>query len=201
MKKTIVSWLASLGVLALLSGPAGAATLSILPSVQGIAGVPATADVVVSGLTAAGPLGGFEIEILFDDGVLDFASAGFGGGLGAIISSDPLDFSADAFGEITPGAGSVLLVQASYLSDLDLDALQSDSFTLATLVLSGHTRGSSALSFGTAVLTNAFGNEFAGVTLNDGAVDVPAPATVPLMLSALGLLGYLRARGKRRAAA
>lgn len=198
MMKTFLPSVASLGVLAVLSGPAGAAALSIEPSSQiSKVGKMATADLVVSGLGAGGApsLGGFTVEILFDDGVLDFGSASFGTGLGVFVSSDPLDFP-DAIGETTPDTGSVTLFEVSNLTPGELDALQSERFTLATLVFAGESLGTSALSFGTVELTNAFGNVIADPTLDGGAVEVPAPATAPLLLSALGLMGYLRLRHK-----
>jgi hypothetical protein len=185
-------------VLLALSAPAGAATLSLSPSSQtvGLGGM-ATADLVISGLGATGApsLGGFEVEILFDDAVLNFSSATFGNGLGAIVSADPFDFTADAFGAIASAAGAVTLEEFSFLLPEDLDALQSDSFTLATLSFSGAAAGDSALSFGLVNLSNSFGTSIAAPALQQGALSVvPVPATAPLLGLALGLLGYLRHR-------
>lgn len=203
MNKSHLSLLAPLGILAAFSGTADAARLSFAPSAQrGLeVGGRVTADLVVSDLgeTGAPSLGGFSVEILFDEAVLGFNSASFGGSLGAIVFDDPFDFTADAYGEVTPGTGDVALLETSYLLPAELDALQSDSFVLATLAFDVASLGSTTLSFGAVELTNAFGNVIADPKLNNGFV--PIPATASLMVPGLGLMGWLRRRRKARASA
>lgn len=204
MNNSHLSLLAPLGILAAFYGTADAASLSFAPSAQrGLeVGARVTADLVVSDLGTNGPLGAFAVEIQFDESVIGFNSASFGGSLGAIVSDDPFDFTADAFGDVTTGIGSVSLLETSYLLDTELDALQSDSFVLATLAFDVASLGSTTLSFGAVELTNAFGNVIADPELNNGFVgSVPIPATASLIVPALGLMGWLRRRREPRASA
>ena len=106
-------------------------------------------DLNISGLGefAAPSLGAFLVEVTFDDSLLTVDSVSYGLLLG---DTDPFAFETDIL--TTVGAGSVSLDEISFLFDFELDALQPESFTLATLSFTGDNAGISALGFGTGMI-------------------------------------------------
>jgi hypothetical protein len=183
-------------VLLLSSSLCAAVEISILPSATTVQqGNTVSVDLVASdlGSFAAPSLGAFLAEIVFDDAILDFDSAVYGSLLGD--PSDPLATSIAT----TTGVGSVSLDEFSFLFDFELDALQPDSFTLATLTFRGQAAGVSALAIGTVDLSDAVGNTLTPTAIKAGSIQVtsangvPAPATVALILPfALLLAGRTR---------
>ena len=98
---------------------------------------------------------------------------------------------------LTVGAGSVSLDEISFLFDFELDALQPESFTLATLSFTGDNGGTSALGFGTVDLSDAAFPASsltvdqmvgASVTVASSGV-VPEPST--WLLFGTGMIGLL----------
>jgi hypothetical protein len=176
------------------SGLSTAVELSIAPPSSSLQqGDSVSVDLIASGLGnfASDSLGAFFTEILFDDTILDFLSASYGPFLGD--PADPIETSILT----TAGVGSVGLDEFSFLLDFELDALQPDTFTLATLTFSGQALGTSALSFGTVDLSDAVGNTLVPTALNTGSIQVtaaPIPATAALMLP----FAFLLARRFRR---
>ena len=179
-------------VFGLFSGPVQAVTISLDPVSQTIdVGGTATVDLNISGLgdLAAPSLGAFFVEITFDDTILDFESEVYGILLG---STDPLDFETDIV--TTVGVGSVSLDEISFLFDFELDALQPDSFTLATLTFTGDSVGTSALAFGTVELVDAPESGLLDHSLVTASITVQSPASAPepgtilLLLSGFGVL-------------
>ena len=182
-----MNFLKSLTTTALLlsSSLSAAVELSILPSAVTVQqGNSVSVDLVASdlGSFSAPSLGAFLVEIAFDDAILDFDSLVYGGFLGN--PSNPLETSIVT----TTGVGFVSLDEFSFLFDFELDALQPDSFTLATLTFSGQAVGASALSIGTVDLSDAVGNTLTPTALNAGSIqvtsanEVPVPATATLIL-------------------
>lgn len=163
-----------------------AAQLSFSPSAATILeGDTLAVDLEISGLGdfASPSLGAFKTDILFDDAILDFDSVVYGALLG---DPDPLSFETDIV--TTTGAGLVTLDEFSFLFDFELDALQPETFSLATLNFTGQAVGTSALTFGDVDLSDAVGNTLSP-TLNTGSIQVdpretpmPIPATLALVL-------------------
>jgi hypothetical protein len=185
-------------------------TLSFAPPFQthGI-GDAFSVDVVIGGLDPANSaelISAFDLDVVFDPLVLAFAGVTFGTSLGAGF---------DQFGDAIESGGVLDVVQFSFLSDADLEALQPGaSVTLFTIDFIGLAAGASSLAFDTATqyvagaldfsvdpagvaATLDVGVESGGVTIR-AATPVPAPAT--LWLVAAGLAGLvLRGRSLRLA--
>jgi hypothetical protein len=184
-------------VLLLNSGLSAAVELSILPSAVTVQqGNSVSVDLVASdlGSFSAPSLGAFLVEIIFNDAILDFDAVVYGSLLGN--PGDPLETSIVT----TTGIGSVSLDEFSFLLDVELDALQPDSFTLATLTFSGQTVGTSALSIGTVDLADAVGNTLTPTALNAGSIQVTSAGKVPVPATAALILPFallLAARSRR----
>jgi hypothetical protein len=182
-------------LLALAPAAAGALSIGFAPvAVTGAVGSSLALDVVVSGLGdgTAPSLGSFDLDVSFDPSLLSFDSLGFGALLGG-----PADSLRDSD---EPAAGVVDLAEVSLLSPPELDALQPDSFVLATLSFTALGAGTSTVSFSQALLGDAFGQRFGEVSLGaarvtaSGAV-IPEPRAFALF--ALGALAVARVRPRR----
>ncbi|GJL62341.1 MAG: hypothetical protein NPIRA04_09950 [Nitrospirales bacterium] len=152
MKKLLLLFAFTLGTV-LPASAAFAISLSLIPSATIInPGDPVTVDVNVGGLSngATPSLGAFLVEVIFDPKVLTFHSETYGDFLG---DTDPLAFEADIITLLA--VGSVSLDEVSFLLDVELNALQSDSFTLATLSFLGNNMGTTLLTFGHVDLSDA----------------------------------------------
>lgn len=187
MRKTMLA----LGLLLALA-PAGAGAISIGLSpalVTGTVGVAFDLDVVVSGLGdgVAPSLGSFDLDITFDPALLAFNSSSLVGALGA----GSLQSSGAA-------AGVLDLAEVSLLSPAELDALQTDSFVLATLRFTPIAEGTSSLGFSQAIAGDGFG---APLQVTTGGARVVAEGVIPepsaLLLFALGALAVTRSKRGR----
>ncbi|MES9980575.1 MAG: cohesin domain-containing protein [Candidatus Thiodiazotropha sp. 6PLUC5] len=199
MKKKILLFL-SLYSLALFSSHGVAVTLTLVPMSQEIrVGSTTSVDLNISDLGdySAPSLGAFLTEIVFDDVALSFESVTYGDLLG---STEPSLFETDIVTTVTPG--SVSLDEFSFLSDYELDSLQPDSFTLASLSFMATSAGTSLLEFGLIDLSDAIGFSILDPTLETASITVtpehhtvPEPATYILMLS--GLVGIMGLKCRR----
>jgi hypothetical protein len=137
--------------------------------------------VVVSGLGNGAPpsLGSYDLDVSFDASRLTYASTDFGSLLGG-----PADSIQGALG----GAGLVDLAEISLLLPAELDALQPDSFSIATLHFSVSAPGASTVSITQALAGDGFGRPLSITSLGSarvsGSAAVPEPSA--LLVFALG---------------
>lgn len=187
-----------LGLSLLVGGRASALTLSVEPASQSVA--PSTSVAVaisISGLgDAQASLGGFDLEVSFDSGLLSFSEAVFGDpALG-----DQLDlFGLGSIIDLVPGSGSVNVLELSLDSAEDLDSLQADQFTLVTLTFfAGESAGSSPIGIAVLSLSDAAGDPLLA-DIDAGTVEVvPEPASGVLIGAAAALLARARRRDRSR---
>ena len=182
LKRNLCS--AVLAVGGLLGAHAASAALVLTPSfTNASAGTPLSVDVRVTDL-GSNPLAAFDIDVAYDPALLTPTGVTFGPFLG-----DPgLGEALTAFSFAT--AGVVDFAENSFLTSAELDALQSSSFSIATL--SFDAIGSGAVSFsvlGTSELIDAAGNPLA----------IPEPGS--MLLLGLGFAGLLTVRKKKSSSA
>lgn len=193
--------LAVLGLLmlALMSTQASAIMISLSPASQTAEPTDMVGlDLMVSGLNSGGAdsLGDFDIDIGFDTSALSFMGYSLGTGLGDVGLAEAVDFS---FGDL---GGLINLSEVSLLFPFELDALQPDSFTLATLdfMVDVLNPGSSTIVFIDQVW--AIGDGFGQVLQVDGlgdavirnpqSVGVPEPQVLALLSVGLIGIGFMR---------
>jgi hypothetical protein len=180
MRKMIRLFIA-IGVVALLNiKPVHAVFLSLTPTSATVTtGNIVDLDVSISGLGNPPSVGTFDLSVGFDSTILSPTSVTFGPLLG-----DPSLLEAlTAFDLSSPGI--VEFAEVSLLSPSDLDALQSPSFSLATISFTAISEGSSPFFFaGNQIVDDAFGNKL--------PVSTPEPDTVLLLGVSLLALGITR---------
>jgi hypothetical protein len=94
---------------------------------------------------------------------------------------------------------SVLHDVFSFLSSDELDALQADTFTLATLSFTGISVGNSPLEYGEIDLSDALDSTIEPTGLAAASITVvPLPAALLLFLSGLGSLMLRPCIGRAR---
>lgn len=173
------------------------ASLSLQPISQTITANDFTdIELVISGLGGftSPSLAAFYAEINFDSSVLGFESVAYGPLLG---DTDPSTFETDILTTIS--TGMVSLDEFSFLLDFELDALQPDTFTLATLTFKGLAAGTSPLSLTNVDLSDAaFPANSIIPTLENASITVNQASTVPepsmWLLMLVGLMGLLASR-------
>ncbi|MFK8015899.1 MAG: cohesin domain-containing protein [Gammaproteobacteria bacterium] len=185
MKKLILA-----AAFTLLSAPAFATFLTLSPSVtDAVNGDIVSLDLIVGDLSDGGApsIGAFDIDIGFDDSALDFAGVTYGSMLGDMLTESITDTASSN--------GLVGLLEVSFLSIADLDALQGESFVLATLdfLVEDLAVGASTLvSFGDTLLADAFGLALGVDMMMNAVIQNPNPQTVPeppvLALCAMGVV-------------
>ena len=165
--------------------PAHAISIDLVPSQATFnAGDIVTVDVVISGSTANGPpsVGTFDLDVAYDSGLLGALGVAFG-----LLLGDPGLF--EALTDFNLLAGTVDLAELSLLTPAELDALQPDTFALATLTFIALAPGEASFEFTQVIVDDAFGNLLIGNK-------VPEPATPALLLGALVLLAARTFRGQ-----
>jgi hypothetical protein len=189
MSKSIRCLLAALA-LSVISSQTHAITLSLEPSSQYIFKKDSVSlDLVISGLDVGGGnlLAAFSLDVLFSATVLTYDSLEFGPYLGEIGLTA---FSYVDETNATAHTGVVYLDEVSILLDWELDQLQEDSFTLATLDFVGAASGHTLVSMDNVVLSDVFGYELANLSLEKASVTVAEPSSIGLFLVSLTLLMY-----------
>jgi len=184
MKKALKHLTIGIVALGAISQAQAVVSLSLEPVLQSIGvGGPASVNLVISGLgnLASPSLGGFDIDLSYDPGVVFASSLTFGTllDLGSSGSFRGSDIS-------TPGL--VHLDEVSFESADDLNAAQPDSFTLATLDFTGVGPGLSPLIFGNVSLSDESGTTILGFAINTAAIEVTGQ-TIPDSAATGWLLG------------
>ena len=136
-------------------------------------------------------LAAFDIDMSFDNSMLDFDGYTLSDNLGNISL-----FEADDWSMGDNGSGSINIAELSYLSDF---SFQSNNFTLASLTFTSTVEGSSDLDFTYIDLSDAVGDPitqpvFGGPgTVTATSAPVPEPSTMLLFGAGLvGLIGMKR---------
>jgi hypothetical protein len=132
-------------------------------------------------------LGGFDIELSFDDSILSFQSLQFGNYLSDSIGSTQSHSS---------GPGLVALTEVSMLSNAELDTLQPAAFSLATLQFAVIQLAMSTIGFQKWDLSDGEGYSLTAELTPATIHAVPVPSALILMASAL--MGVCGARQFRR---
>lgn len=152
-------------------------------------------DIVVSGLAADNEIvSAFDLNVGYDSSLLSFTGATFGSDLGANPSSNLFDFTSEAYADYDDTImGTVNIWSLSWLTDAQLDALQGDSVTLASLGFNALGSGDTADA-----LNFAFGPGQDIKGLNAKPLDiVPEPGTFVLLVSGLACLVGLGLKNSR----
>ena len=180
---------------------ASALVISLDPSTQTVApGAGLAVDLNISGLGlgSAPSLGAWDVDIGFDTSILSFTGASFGNqldlfGLGSINGAFDLGGVLDIF-------------EISLDLPADLDLLQADAFTLATLSFDALSVGMSALTLSIDELADSLGDPLvpsqvlgAIVTVRQPVIPVPEPGTLALFVVGLAGLTVLQRRSLRAA--
>jgi hypothetical protein len=181
------------GIMLLGSTQVTAITLGFDPASQvANTGDTVSLDLVASGLTSGGSdsIGGFDVDVLFDDSVLGFVGGTTGTGLGSIS-----DFYFASGGVVDAFAVSLEL-------PADLDALQGSTVVLATLAfevldLAPGTSTTVAIDSSDQFLLVSDAASAAPLpitALDNGTIRAPAPGVLALLSIGLAALGYARCR-------
>ncbi len=174
-----------------IAQPAGAVTVGLTPAAQSVnVGSAATVNLYISGLGffAAPSLGTYDLKIDFDPLILSFTGASFGNGLDL--------YGLGSLWEVTPGNGSVNLFELSYDSPSDLDALQADTFVMATLTFNAIGNGTSPLLISVNALGDAYGDPLAADLVGANISAVPEPVNQLLMGVGVGMIALFMRRRK-----
>lgn len=159
-------------------------------------------NVVISGLVPQGgarsEVGAFDIDLSFATSSVSLVSVAFG-----VLLGDPT--SGEALTDLKPGTGIINFAEVSLLPTATLDALQPDTFTLATVSFQATAAGTSTLSLSRAVVANGGGGGLPIAVLGAAEVTASSPSAVPepkgVLLFAIGfatVAGFVSARWRTR---
>lgn len=145
----------------------------------------------VSGLggNLAPSLGAYDLDLSFDPSHLAFTGAVFGD---ALLGNqlDLFNFGGNLSGADLTDPGTVNFYEVSFDSVTDLNDLQVNSFTLATLSFDVLDFGTSDLTLSVNAFGDAEGNDLPVTTLSTSVTTVPLPSAIFLMASGLMGLGF-----------
>jgi hypothetical protein len=145
----------------------------------------------VSGLggNLAPSLGAYDLDLSFDPSHLAFTGAEFGD---ALLGNqlDLFNFGGNLSGADLTDPGTVNFYEVSFDSVTDLNDLQVNSFTLATLSFDVLDFGTSDLTLSVNAFGDAEGNDLPVTTLSTSVTTVPLPSAIFLMASGLMGLGF-----------
>jgi hypothetical protein len=167
---------------ALAAPPAGAISLSLIPSViEAAVGDGFDLDVVVSGVPPT--VSAYDLDLSFDSALLDFDSLDFGTFLGGPV---------DSIQSLVPGAGLVDFAETTLLSPSELAALQTSSFSLARLHFTVLAEGTSSIGVPQTLVVGGDGQRLevnvAGARVTGTAV-IPEPGAAALFALGAALVG------------
>jgi hypothetical protein len=169
--------------------------IGILPSTTSVTvGDQANIALTISGLgvNQSPSLGSFDLNFNFDPNLFSLVGASV---FGDPVLGDQLDlFGLGADTAATPGAGYVNLFELSFDSENDLNNLQADSFTLATLNLRATAAGASSLTITDLILADAAGDPLTATIQNSSVTSNPSssiPLPSSLLLLVIGLLNLV----------
>lgn len=156
-------------------------------------------QISISGLGqgSAPSLGAYDLNLDFDADYLAFSGAVWGD---ALLGNqlDLFNVGGNPSGAELIAPGTINLYELSLDSVADLNDLQADSFTLATVGFQVLKAGTSLLTLSANAVADAEGNDLAVTSLSAPVTTVPLPPAMPLMLSGLfgvGLAGKARKSG------
>lgn len=145
----------------------------------------------ISGLggNLAPSLGAYDLDLSFDPSHLAFTGAEFGD---ALLGNqlDLFNFGGNLSGADLTDPGTVNFYEVSFDSVADLNDLQVNSFTLATLSFDVLDFGTSDLTLSVNAFGDAEGNDLPVTTLSTSVTTVPLPSAIFLMASGLMGLGF-----------
>jgi hypothetical protein len=145
----------------------------------------------ISGLggNLAPSLGAYDLDLSFDPSHLAFTGAEFGD---ALLGNqlDLFNFGGNLSGADLTDPGTVNFYEVSFDSVTDLNDLQVNSFTLATLSFDVLDFGTSDLTLSVNAFGDAEGNDLPVTTLSTSVTTVPLPSAIFLMASGLMGLGF-----------
>jgi hypothetical protein len=145
----------------------------------------------ISGLggNLAPSLGAYDLDLSFDPSHLAFTGAVFGD---ALLGNqlDLFNFGGNLSGADLTDPGTVNFYEVSFDSVTDLNDLQVNSFTLATLSFDVLDFGTSDLTLSVNAFGDAEGNDLPVTTLSTSVTTVPLPSAIFLMASGLMGLGF-----------
>jgi hypothetical protein len=183
-------------VLAVFTTEAEAITVSVDPATQTIgAGSSTQVALTISGLGigAAPSLSTYDLNVAYDPSIITLTGVTFGDP----VLGDQLDLF--SLGSLTSSSdsplGTINVFELSFDNPSDIDALQANAFTLATLSFNTLASGTSSLALTINVLGDANGDPLTASTISSSITvsAVPVPAAVWLFGSGLlGLIGVAR---------
>lgn len=167
-----------------------------------------TVDLKISDL-GADILTTFDLNVIFDDGVLDFLSFTFGDPLNG-NQLDIQGFGGGLFASATPSSGIVNLTDSSFDPDAVLLSSQLDEFIIGTFSFNAQALGTSVFGIQNVLLGGAFNGGFipsavafttSAATVNVVATQVSEPVLTSSVLLGLLFLGLrkrlVKSRGQR----
>ena len=180
--KSVLRTLCGVCAWLLWASPVVAATIALTPDVVTVTpGETIDVAAIISGLGNGVPpsVGAFDLDVSFNPSLLTPTDVTFGPFLG----NESLLEAITGFSFATPGI--VEFAEVSLLPTTDLDALQPDSFQLATLSFVGVGHGTTALLFSRIRVDDAFGDKI------PTSAAVPEPASFALVGIGLLFAGWI----------